>query len=224
MQHSHLKSNTDPKENYKKVLVNLIPEKAVNTIADWILHYNFNLKITPSRASKFGDYTAPSKHNRHLITINHDLNPYNFLITLVHEIAHLVTFQKYQLIYRSIKPHGVEWKNEFQTLIKPFLNEEIFPSDVLKSLISYMQNPAASSCSDVQLLRILRNYDKRKTNKVHLEEIPYKSVFKLGSERLFQKGQKLRVRFECIEIKTKRKYLVHPLAEVEPVSQTLFDL
>jgi hypothetical protein len=87
-----------------------------------------------------------------------------------------------------------------------------------------MQNPAASSCSDVQLLRVLRNYDVKKTNKVHLEEIPYMSIFKLGTERLFQKGQKLRVRFECIEIKTKRKYLVHPLAEVEPVSQTLFDM
>lgn len=217
------KHNSDPRENYKKVLVKLIPEPAVDTIADWILHYNFNLKITESRASKFGDYTSPSKHNRHLITINHDLNPYNFLITLVHEIAHLVTYQKYEIIYRRIKPHGIEWKNEFQSLIKPFLKEEVFPKEVLVVLINYMQNPAASSCSDVHLLRVLRNYDKKKHNRVHLEELPYKSVFKLGQTRMFEKGQKLRVRFECIEINTKRKFLVHPLAEVEPVYQTLFD-
>ena len=179
MQNSGLKPHQDPKENYKKILVKLIPEKAVDVIADWILHYNFNLKITPSRATKMGDYTAPSKHTRHLITINHDLNPYNFLITLVHEIAHLVTFQKYHLIFRNVKPHGIEWKNEFQTLIKPFLNQEIFPADVLVSLQAYMQNPAASSCSDMHLLRTLRNYDLKKSNKVHLEELPYKSIFKL---------------------------------------------
>ena len=224
MQNPSLNQNHDPKENYKKVLVKLIPEKAVDKIADWILHYNFNLKITPTRATKMGDYTAPSKHNRHLITINHDLNQYNFLITLVHEIAHLVTFQKHQLIIRTVKPHGIEWKNEFQTLIKPFLNQEIFPADILNSLQAYMQNPAASSCSDVHLLRILRNYDKKKSNKVHVEELPYKSIFKLGSTRLFEKGKKFRLRFECIEIKTKRKYLVHPLAEVEPVLEALFDL
>ena len=47
-----------------------------------------------------------------------NLNPYRFLMTLVHEVAHLVAFQKYG---RAIKPHGKEWKFTFQTLMLPFI-------------------------------------------------------------------------------------------------------
>ncbi len=213
----------DPREGYRKVLLKLIPEGAVDQIADWILLYNFNLKITKPRASKFGDYTPPVKHNRHLITINHDLNPYNFLITLVHEIAHLVTHDKYLTMIHRLKPHGMEWKNEFKKLIRPFMHAHIFPEDVLVVLHTYMQNPAASSCSDVSLLRVLRRYDKHQTKRVHLEELPPGSMFKAGTNRLFTKGKKQRIRFECTEVKTNRKYLFHPLAEVEPVYRTLFD-
>jgi len=215
--------NTDPREVYKKILVKLIPEASVETIAEWILRYNFNLKITRSRASKFGDYTPPSKRSRHLITINHDLNPYNFLITLVHEVAHLVTHEKHLTRIHQVKPHGIEWKNEFQHLIQPFMHRDIFPEEVLTVLHKYMRNPAASSCSDISLLRVLRKYDKEPSRLLHLEELPAGSIFKAGSERMFTKGKKHRVRFECTEMHTQRKYLFHPLAEVEPVYRTLFE-
>jgi len=34
---------------------------------------------------------------------------------------------------------------------------------------------------------------------------------------LFQKKEKLRKRYKCIELKTKKIYLFNPLAEVKPV-------
>lgn len=210
------------KNKYKEVLHKYLPENVLDTVCDWILHYNFNLKITESRRTKLGDYTSPSAHSRHQITINHDLNPYNFFITLVHEIAHLSVYNNHKEKIRNIKPHGTEWKHEFKKLIHPFLNEKVFPQDVLQALVKYMHNPAASSCSDIHLLRILKKYDNEKKRKVYLEELPPKSIFRLGDNRLFEKGLKKRVRFVCLEINTKRTYLVHPLAEVEIVQQAMF--
>ncbi len=212
----------DHKSKYKEILVNCIPEPSVDRMADWILHFNFNLKITENRASKLGDYRAPVGKNRHLITINHNLNKYAFLITLVHEIAHLTTYEKYKSTYRRVLPHGAEWKTEYKNLMRYYLNSTIFPEDVMKALGDYMQNPAASSCADENLLRVLRKYDSKKSAVVHLEEIPLGSTFKHGKSRYFIKGEKSRKRFKCEELGTKRIYLFSPLAEVILVTQPIF--
>lgn len=212
----------DHKAKYKEILRHYIPEPAVDTMADWILHFNFNLKITENRASKLGDYRSPMHKSRHLITINHNLNKFSFLITLVHEIAHLTTYEKYKQVYRKVLPHGVEWKNEYKNLMRYFLHHEIFPEDVLKALSDYMTNPAASSCADVNLLRVLRKYDTKKSAVLHIEEIPYGANFKYGKNRYFVKGEKIRKRFKCEEVGTKRVYLFSPLAEVILITQPLF--
>src|SRR5574337_89035 len=73
----------------KTILKKYIPEPAVPLIAEWIYHFNFKLKIKKARLSRFGDYMPPMNGKNHVITVNNDLNPYAFLLTLVHEIAHL---------------------------------------------------------------------------------------------------------------------------------------
>src|SRR5690606_28773275 len=119
-------------------------------IAAWIVKYDFKLKIKRERSTRLGDYTSPRGGLNHVITINHNLNKYAFLITLVHEVAHLVTYNEYK---NSVNPHGTEWKNHFRELMQPFLNTDIFPLEVFSALRRYMSNPAASSCSDINLLR-----------------------------------------------------------------------
>ena len=42
-------------------------------------------------------------------------------------------------------------------------------------------------------------------------------IFKLRNGKVFEKGIKLRKRFKCVEIKTNKLSLFHPLAEVESV-------
>ncbi len=145
------------------------------------------------------------------ITINHDLNKYSFLITLVHELAHLKAWQKHK---NRVLPHGAEWKNEYKYLMSFFLHNAIFPIDINHALAKYMANPAAASCSDINLLRILRKYDKRDEGIIHLEEAPDNCTFKLENGRIFKKGEKRRTRFLCAEVGTKRIYTVSSLAEV----------
>jgi SprT protein len=194
----------------KSVLQKYIPEPAVHPIALWIVQFDFKLKIKRGRSSKYGDYRPPIKKLNHQITINRDMNRYAFLITLVHEIAHLTNWNKFK---HAVKPHGHEWKQEFKLLMRPFMNETIFPDDVMQALSKYMQNPAASSCSDVHLMRILKRYDD-KPDVLLLEELSINTIFKTSTNRYFIKGEKRRTRFLCKELRTKRQYLFSGLAEV----------
>jgi SprT protein len=194
-----------------EILKKYLPEPSVELIATWILKYDFKLKIKRERSTRLGDYTSPRGGINHVITINHNLNKYAFLITLVHEIAHLVTFNEYK---NSVNPHGVEWKNNFRQLIQPFLTTDIFPLEVFSALRRYMNNPAASSCSDLNLLRTLKLHDEN-SDTVFLEYLPFNAVFLFNATRVFQKGEKSRKRFKCREISTGNVYLFNPLTEVE---------
>jgi hypothetical protein len=154
----------------------------------------------------------------HHISVNNDLNKYAFLITFVHEVAHLSCWEKHR---DKVKPHGDEWKTEFKILMRPFMNETIFPADVLVALKKYLQDPAASSCSDLGLLRALKKYDQ-KEGLVFLEQLPHGSIFSYNkNEELFRKGNKVRTRILCRTVQSNREYLFNPLTEVKPVNAAL---
>ena len=141
------------KEKYKDILIQFIPEQSVDLIAEWIVMFNFDLRITKNRSSKLGDFRNATSNERHKISVNHNLNPFAFLITLVHEIAHLTCWEKHKW---RVKPHGEEWKVEFRKLMHFFFFEGVFPDDIQNALERYMQDPAASSCSDITLQRVLK--------------------------------------------------------------------
>ena len=111
-------------KTYKEVLLDYIPEESVLPVLDFLNTSNVQLKITKSRSTKLGDYRPPIRSKFHKISVNHDLNKYNFLITLIHEFAHLNTWEEHK---RKVKPHGKEWKQKFRELMDPYINESIFP-------------------------------------------------------------------------------------------------
>jgi SprT protein len=191
-----------------------VPSKALDTCIDWIVHYRIAVRITKSRNSKYGDYRPPSDGKGHRISINHDLNKYAFLLTFTHEVAHLVTFNKFRF---RIEPHGREWKLEFKRLMQPFLRDTVFPADLVKAINGYLNNPAASSCSDHNLMRALAKYDKRDEKWKLLEEIALNTPFRIRSGREFIKGELLNKNFCCTCLKSKHKYVINPLTEVLPI-------
>ena len=197
-------------ERNQSILYKYIPEKAVPSISEWIFKFDFKLRIKKSRSSKYGDYRPPVKGENHLITINHDMNKYAFLITLVHEIAHLSNYNKHK---NTVKPHGEEWKLHYKLLMQQFLIPDIFPDDVIIALRKYMANPAASSCSDTELLRVLKSYDQRQ-HTILLEELPINTLFQYNKNRNFIKGEQVRKRFKCKEVHTNKIYLFNPVTEV----------
>ena len=199
-----------------KVLEQYLPPAAAPLILRWIDHFQCEFKISRSRNSKYGDYRPPFAGQGHRISINYDLNAYAFLVTTVHEFAHLLTWNEHK---RKAKPHGAEWKTNFKRMMRPFFEMDIFPYDVKHAIVQYLENPAASSCADPHLFKTLKKYDVRPEHIVLLESLPAGSVFKTRDGRIFRKESKLRKRFRCIEISTKLPYLFNPLAEVELVGQ-----
>ena len=200
-----------------EILKKYLPEQSVVIIAEWIIHYDFKLKIKKERSTRLGDYTSPRNGLNHTITINHNLNKFSFLITLVHEVAHLVTYNQHN---NSVNPHGREWKQNFKALIDPFLNTDVFPLEVFAALRRYMQNPAASSCTDLTLLKTLKFHDDKSAS-VFIEYLPHNALFLYNGSRIFQKGERVRKRFKCREISSGSVYLFNPLTEVEVFEQAI---
>lgn len=196
------------------VLAKYLPPDAAPLIGRWIDYFKCEFKISRNRGTKFGDYRAPFDGKGHRISVNYDLNPYAFLVTTVHEFAHLHTWNEHK---HKAKPHGTEWKANFKKMMQPFFEKDVFPADIKQAITNYLNNPAASSCSDLTLFRSLRQYDTHKESVHAVEKLPIKSIFKLKDGRVFRKEEKLRKRYKCIEVSSKRVYLFSPVAEVELV-------
>ena len=159
-----------------------------------------------------GDYRHATTFDAHRISVNGNLNKYSFLITLIHELAHLLAFKQYR---NRIDPHGREWKKIYAVLLQNFLMPEIFPPDVLHNLKQSLHDLPASSCSDEKLMRVLKKYDLNGNGLVMVEQIREGMLFDAGKGKMFRKGKKLRKRFQCIEVATGKLYLFSPIYEVK---------
>ena len=199
-----------------ELLKRYFPEAAVTTVGEMFTQRRFKLHFKRPRTSKLGDFRPPrTKNGICSITLNLDLNPYQMLITYVHEVAHYDVYQQYGS--RVVKPHGTEWQNQFATLLQPLMTENVFPQDVLAALQKHLQHIKASSTADQNLQRILHQYDKNANTANTLESLPAGTRFATKNGLVFQKGEKQRTRFKCYCERNGRWYFVSALAEVQPL-------
>ena len=188
-----------------------LPEGSFEEVSHYLQQYKVQLTITRERKSVLGDYRNSFADKNHRISVNGNLNPYAFLITLLHELAHLFTYERFG---HRVAAHGMEWKNEYSKVLARFLLKKIFPADIQKALLKTLQNPAASSCADTSLLRVLHQYDTKKEGAVLIENLSEGAIFKIKGGREFKKEEKVRKRFKCLEIATGKLYLFSPVYEV----------
>jgi SprT protein len=189
-----------------------LPDGSFEYVLYYLQHYKVQLTITRERKSVLGDYRNAHGGNGHRISVNGTLNKYAFLITLLHELAHLFTWERFG---HRVQAHGNEWKNEYSKVLAKFLLKKIFPADIEKALMKTLQNPAASSCADTHLLRVLHHYDERNGGAVLLESLPEGAMFSIKGGRRFQKGQRIRKRYRCVEQPGGAVYLFSPVYEVK---------
>ncbi|HET6245597.1 MAG: SprT-like domain-containing protein [Bacteroidetes bacterium] len=206
---------SDLELHYRQLLLPYVPQETIFYLCRYFSQKPVEVQITRSRKTKFGDFRPSLNEKLNKITINKDLNPYSFIITLIHEAAHLECWLKHK---NKIKPHGKEWKMNFKTLMEPYIKLEIFPVDVVSALNNYLVNPAASSCSDMALMKALKAFNPVRDDVFFLEDIPENTIFMLNNNRIFQKGVKRRKLFKCKDLKNKRFYLINPLCEVKPIN------
>jgi len=189
-----------------------LPENSFDDVAAYLQKYSVHLTIARRRASVLGDYRNAFHEQNHRISVNGNLNKYAFLITLLHELAHLLTFEQYK---NQVAPHGKEWKNRYAQLLFIFLQKNIFPDDIAVALRSSLHNPSASTASEQALTRVLRQYDLPRQDIITVEQLNMNEYFMTLDKKIYQRKEKRRTRYLCIEATTQKPYLISGLCEVK---------
>jgi len=195
-------------------LQDYLPPGTYEPVLSYLRQYKVHLTVARERKSVLGDYRHSTHHANHRISVNGNLNPYSFLITLLHELAHLLTFEQFG---NHVLSHGREWKAIYVKILDQFLQHQVFPGDIETELLRSLKNPAATTCAEDGLLRVLRKYDSKESDNRLVEEIETNKFFRTYDGIVFKKQEKLRKRFKCIEVKTGKVYLFSPVYEVECV-------
>lgn len=173
--------------------------------ADW----EFSLRVTRPRRTRLGTHQFDPTTG-HLVTVNADLGPEAFLITYLHEVAHVVTVRQAR---RHPQPHGAAWKRNFRLLLEPMLTEAVFPPAVLRPLRAYALNPTAATSSYPPLAQALQNVGSPPDGTTTVAQVPEGEAFVLH-HRTFVRGPLRRTRALCTEASTGRKYTVPGHARV----------
>lgn len=196
-------------EKNLNILQKYLPENASESIHSLIVKYGVRFEISKERASKLGDYRQlPTK--QHKITINHNLNKYEFLIVTLHEFGHLLVTEKFK---KRTEPHGAEWKNEFALLLQEYSKKEIFPPEIQKAIdLCIYSKPYLTPSLRENLSKVVRGSSSKI---LYVEDIPENAIFVLKNNRSFIKLEKVRKRFKCKEVNSNKNYLVHPMAVVK---------
>jgi hypothetical protein len=202
-------------EVHINALQRYLPEGSYAPVREYLDRYKVQLTITRERQTLLGDYRRPSGANSHRISVNGNLNVYSFLITLIHELAHLLAFEQYG---RRIEPHGKEWQQVYAGMLVVFLQLNIFPEDIVTVLNRSLKRPAASTCAETHLTRVLAKYDQHEDGLLFVEELKEGQHFAIKGGRVFRRGEKRRTRFFCAEIATGRIFLFSGVYRVKLVA------
>ena len=196
------------KEKLQTHLSPFFHDSIVAYVENLIILNKVQFILSKPRKTKLGDYRAISNENLFIVTVNNNLNPVQFLITILHELAHHFTWMKHKSI---AKPHGKEWKQEYQRVFIPVLTNEHVDEQLKKVLARHLKNPKASSYGDVHLNEFLNSNFNESKNRVI--DAPMGKPFILG-KRTFVKEKKLRTRFLCTDLGNNKKYLIHGHTEL----------
>jgi hypothetical protein len=192
-----------------------LPDGAFEPVVHLINQYKVHLTVTKARKSVLGDYRHAALGANHKISVNGNLNKYEFLITLLHELAHLLCFEQFK---NRVEPHGKEWKNIYSLLLSKFMSLGIFPLDIQKSLQKTLLNPAATANGETALLLVLRKYDAvKKEGHTFVAHLPEGTLFESLKGKIFRRGKKRRIRIECVEVATGQLYSFSALTEVKVI-------
>ncbi len=197
----------------KVILARYLPDGFVEHVHREITRYPLDFKIVKPRKTKLGDFRYGPALKRPQITINGNLNPYSFLITTIHELAH---FHIYLKVKSRVNPHGAEWQSVYRKMLLEAMEIAFIPKDIEIAVMSSLINVKASSCTDINLFRTLKKYDLNSHEKTLLEQLNGNIQFRLNG-KLFLKGELRRKRYLCTEVTTQKKYLVSAMAEVDLV-------
>lgn len=199
-------------EIYRDGLNPYLPEGTAEIISKWLVEFKIKIELWNHRKTKLGDFRPANRESYARISVNKSLNPYAFLITIVHEIAHAAVYEKHG---RNVKPHGIEWKNEYRNRLLYFFTQRVFPKDIEPIIASHLKNPKASASAEIELEKALKSTEETSIDIIYVDDLQDGDQFVMSDGRVFIKAQKRRTRHLCIDPKTGKRFLVSGIAQVK---------
>src|SRR5918994_7741558 len=98
-----------------------LPPYTFEAVHQYLHQYQVHLTVARERKSILGDYRHRTHGKTHRISVNGNLNIYSFLITLLHELAHLLTFEQFG---NKVLAHGREWKTIYAKMLAQFIQHK----------------------------------------------------------------------------------------------------
>lgn len=200
----------------KELLGRYLPAEAVEPVLELLREHRIHLVITRNRISKLGDFKPGNAKRSHTITINAGLNKYSFLLVFLHELSH---FFVYEQCGHRVRPHGNEWKLQFGAIVREAVEDGMFHPSLENELMAYSYRVKASGVADAALSKALAKFDADDafSNWPFLDELPRDVMFQTRNGRTFLKEEKVRTRYRCLCVQSKRRYLISELARVKPL-------
>ncbi len=165
------------------------------------------VRIAGRRKSKHGDHRLAAGKGYSIISVNNSGNPWQFVLTLLHELAHAEVAHE---CGAKAAPHGREWKTAFRRLLTGHL--DLFPADLQPAVADYARHPLYSTSSHPQLAAALRCHDTT-DHRPTVAELEDGEQFTLDGRLVLTRQRLLRKRYLCTAADGK-EYHVSPAARV----------
>ena len=171
------------------------------------------VQVVRHRKTKHGDHLVTGAREFSIITVNASGNPWQFVLTLLHEIAHAEV--AHQTRHR-VAPHGKEWKLAFRELLEA--HHHLFPPGLANPVMDYARNPLYSADSHGALAAALRRHDTLDLRPT-VQELALGQWFSLDDKTVLVKQRLLRKWFRCTTTDG-RALRVSPMARVHAIYGT----
>ncbi len=203
-----IRTKPDPVSRF----LEFFPESTHSLMRGYLMNYICHIKITRPRKLKLGSFRATNNGSLPSISVNNDLGKYTFFLVFIHELAHFHVWKHHK---RRAQPHGDEWKSAFLMLMRPFLDEQILPIELILALQHYFIKTPASFHRDRQMLDILNKLDGNEEITT-LSDININDSFRLLNGKRMVKLEKMRTRYKCYCPENRKYYLVSANAQIIP--------
>ncbi|MEE2757343.1 MAG: SprT-like domain-containing protein [Myxococcota bacterium] len=201
---------------HQRDLDSLLPDGVSPVFNRWLNAYAVRLRLKAPRQTRLADFSVPGLGEIPTITLNTDLAPFQFMVTLTHEIAHLYTWYRHG---SRVRPHGPEWRKEFRERLLELAAVKTLPTALRGALRKHARKPTSATHHDPHLLNTLRLLDG--DDSLCLTDIPIGGQF-LFRGRLFRKVKDARTRSRCVDQSSGIEYHISKVAPVErvPIART----
>lgn len=193
-----------------EVLRAKLGDALAESVLDYLIDRGCTLVLSRPRKSKFGDFRAGPSGYR--ISVNKDLNPFRFALTLFHELAHL---QVYGIHKGKVQPHGEEWKQAYRELLDSYSVETLFARDpeLLAVYRAERSHPRAQAGLHGLKEEVLGQFDPPDDRCMLSELVEGQRFVFRGKEYIKLKSQ--RSRALCVRTQDNRRYTISLAARVD---------